>query len=300
MADVSAFLVPPQAEILDGGPPDAATLRQMMTLVVNYVNTTARQLPNFIATRDTTGFEDRPLEDVQGETGLTTLIYLPLHVTGKSTVTVTYRDRQEVVDEKLSKHAPKIAGLATSGEFGPILSRVVADAIQGKITWGRWEQGAGGKEAVFHYAVPKDKSHYNVRFCCVPDGFNSDGSPILRVFDEVAGYHGEIAFDSANGAILRIAMEAEMPPGEIVSRAGMMVEYAPTEIGGKTFICPAKSVSILMAHTTRHQGAYSQSNYQGPAKTYLNDVIFDQYRRFGAETRILAAEEPTPVAPAKP
>jgi hypothetical protein len=122
----------------------------------------------------------------------------------------------------------------------------------------------------------------------------------LRVFNASASYHGEIAFDPANGAILRITMEAEMPQGELVSKAGMMVEYGPVEIGGKSYICPVKSVSVLQAHTTQNQGAYSRSNYKGPAKTFLNDVTFGQYRRFGSETRILTGDSLAPTMPSGP
>lgn len=290
LADSAAFLNPPDAEIPVKPTPDPAVLRQMLTGIVNYVNTTARQLPNFIAMRTTTGFEDRPQEDIQEATDMVSLSYLPLHFVGKSSVAVTYRDRQEVIDEKAVKRGPKIGGLVTAGEFGPILSRVVADALQGKITWGRWEQGAGGAEAVFHYTVPQGKSHYKVQFCCVLDGFNSDGTANMRVFDETAGYHGEIAFDPANGAILRITMEAEMSPGELVSKAGIIVEYGPVEIAGKSYICPVKSVSVLQAHTTQNKGAFAMSNYKGNVKTYLNDVVFDQYRRFGSEMRIVPVD----------
>jgi len=300
LADSAAFLDPPASEIPANPMPDPAGARQMLTQIVNYVNATTRQLPNLIAMRNTTGFEDRPQENVQQAAAVVSYSYLPLHVIGKSSVSVTYRDRQEVVDEKALKRGPKIGGLVTTGEFGPILSRVVADALKGKITWSRWELGAGVTEAVFHYAVPHDKSHYNVQFCCVPDGFNSDGSPITSVFNESASYHGEIAFDPANGAILRITMEAEMPAGELVSKAGMMVEYGQVEIGGKNYICPVKSVSILLAHTTQNQGAYSRSNYKGPAKTFLNDVVFDQYRRFGSETRILTGDNGDPNQPYGP
>ena len=303
VADSSAFLDPPAAEIPANPPPDATALRKMMTLVVDYVNTTARQLPNLIATRSTTGFEDRPQEDVQEATGLMTLSYLPLHVVGKSSVEVTYRDRQEVVDAKAEKaleRAPQIHGLVTSGEFGPILSRSVADAIQGKITWGRWETGPGGTEAVFHYAVPTEKSHYNVQFCCVANGFNSDGMANLQVFNERAGYHGEIAFDPATGTILRIAMEAEMQPGELVTNAAMLVEYGPVDIGGKSYTCPAKSVSILLAHTAQQKGMYSGEHLQGSTKTFLNDVAFGQHRRFGSEMRILTVGGPGANEPAGP
>jgi hypothetical protein len=294
LADSAGFLNPPDSEIPVKPAPDPAGTRLMLTGIVNYVNTTARQLPNLIAVRTTTGFEDRPQENIQQETAMVSLSYLPLHLVGKSSVAVTYRDRQEVADEKALKRGPKIGGMVTGGEFGPILTRVVADALQGKITWGGWEQGTGGAEAVFHYAVPQNKSHYNVQFCCVLDGFDSDGTPHMKVFNETAEYHGEIAFDPANGAVLRITLEADMQPGELVSKAGMIVEYGPVEIAGKKYICPVKSISVLQAHTTQNMGAYAMSNLRGPVKTYLNDVVFDQYRRFGSEMRIVPVDSGNP------
>jgi len=293
LADRSLFLAPPASEIPPDPAPDAATTRRMLTQVVNYVNTTARQLPNFLASRGTTGFEDRPQEDEQQELGIVSHSYLPLHVVGKSTVSVTYRDRQEVVDEgkgKALKQGQAVGGLVVNGVFGPLLSRVVADALAGKITWSRWERAAAGSVAVFHYAVPQEKSNYRVMFCCVVEGYSSDGLPNKRPFDERAAYQGEIGFDPSNGTILRITMEAEIPAGELVSKAGMLVEYGPVEIGGKTFICPAKSVSLLTVHTAKRMGAYARSSYQGAGKTYLNDVVFSQYRRFGSEMHILPGE----------
>jgi hypothetical protein len=74
----------------------------------------------------------------------------------------------------------------------------------------------------------------------------------------------------------------------LVTKAAMLVEYGPMEIAGKNYVCPTKSVSILMAHTGQQSGMISKEHYKGSAKTYLNDVAFGQYRRFGSETRILA------------
>ena len=300
LADSSQFLDPPAAEIPANPTPEPAVLRRMLVSVVNYVNTTVRQMPNFIATRDTTGFEDRPQEDLEGATGLISLIYLPLHAVSSSSVAVTYRDGHEVVEEGAAKGkngGPPAQGLATEGVFGPILSTVVGDALKGKITWGRWEEGAEGKEAVFHYAVPKDKSHYAVGFCCFSSGIDPDthARSDWRSFSEVVAYHGEIAFDPASGAILRITLEAEMPPNEVVSKSEVMVEYGTVEIGEKSCICPVWSVSILSAHTTQPaMGLHSVASYKGPVKIFLNDVAFGQYRRFGSETRILAGDREEP------
>jgi VWFA-related protein len=301
LADSSAFLDPPAAEIPLKPAPDPAALRQMLVSVVNYVNTTVRQLPNFIAARDTTRFENRPQEDILGEVGTTTLIYLPLKVVGRSNVLVTYRDGHEVIEKaaaKLKGNESQERGLFTEGVFGPILTTVVGDALKGKIIWSHWEAGASGAEAVFHYAVPIERSHYSVGFCCVSSGSdNKTAKPEdWHNFAEIAAYHGEIAFDPSNGAILRITLEADMPPNDEVSRNGMMVEYGAVDIGGKNYICPLRGVSILLAHTTTQLplGMNQGQSLKGPPKTFLNDAVFEQYRRFGSESRILAANSAEP------
>lgn len=296
LADKSAFLPPPSAEISAQPTPDAAARRQMLVKLVNYVNTTLRLLPNLIASRETTGFEDRPAEDALEATGTVSYAYQPLHVVGKSTAMVTFRDRKEVVEDsgKSSRQGQPIGGLTTSGEFGPILSTVLGDALKGKIRWARWEQSAKLTLAVFHYQVPEDKSNYHVQFCCVVNGYDSSGQPELQPFDEKAGYQGEIRFDLADGTISRMTLEADLPPRALVSIAGIMVEYGPTEIAGKGYMCPVKSVSTLQVHVYQPHGMYSRTDYRGPAKTFLNDAVFGRYRRFGSETRILTGEATTP------
>jgi hypothetical protein len=297
LADQSAFLPPPDDEIVADATPDAATTRQMLVKIVNYVNTTNRQLPNLMAVRETTGFEDRPKEDRLDATGTLSVSYLPIHFVAKSNVVVTYRDRKEVVDENATKALKKgasVGGLVTNGEFGPILTTVLADALKGTITWARWEQRDNAKAAVFHYAVPDQKSNYYVKFCCILNGFRSDGQPDLQLFNERAGYHGEITFDPSDGSIERITLEAEMPSTGLVPHAGIAIEYSSVEIGGKGYTCPAKSVSILQAHTAVPQGAFSRANYQGAPKTFLNDVEFRDYRRFGSETRIVDSDATPP------
>jgi len=297
LADQSAFLPPPDDEIVADPTPDSAATRQMLVQIVNYVNTTVRQLPNLMAIRETSGFEDRPQEDRVDRTGTLSLSYLPLHLVGQSSVAVTYRDRKEVVDESATKGLKKgtpVGGLVTSGEFGPILTTVLADALKGTISWARWEQRENGKIAVFRYAVPDQKSNYYVKFCCIMNGFRSDQTPDLQLFNERAGYHGEIAFDPADGSIQRITLEAEMPPTGMVPHAGIVIEYSSVEIGGKNYTCPARGVSLLQAHTAVPQGAFSRANYQGTPKTYLNEVEFSQYRRFGSETRILSGDNDPP------
>ena|SRR5579871_2287682 len=294
VADKAAFMDPPAGDIGEEPTPDAAATRAMLVKVVNYVNTTNHQLPNLMAERTTTGFEDRPNEDVVEATGVVSYSYLPLHWVGRSTVTVTYRDRKEVVDEKAGKEKKEgagIGGLVTSGEFGPILGIVVGDALKGKITWARWERGNGQRVAVFGFDVPEQKSNYRVQFCCVVQGYASDGNPEMEKFDERTGYHGEIAFNPEDGSVLRLTATADMPPGGLVPHAGFAIEYGPMDIGGRSYICPLHGLATLQAHTTHQQAAISRSAYRGKAKTFLNDISFSKYRRFGSEMRIVPAAE---------
>ncbi len=290
LADQSIFLPPPAVEMPADPAPDAAATRQMLVKVVNYVNTTVRQLPNLMATRFTNGFEDRPREEKLTSTGIESLDDLPLHWVGSLNMEVTYRDRQEVEDKsvKAEKKGNGVGGLMTTGEFGPVLSTVLSDALKGKITWAHWEKSSDGTMAVFHYQVPEDKSNYHVQFCCIIDGYASDGSPESRVFNERSAYHGDIVFSPADGSIRLLTLEADLPHGGLVAGAGIAIEYAATDIGGHTYICPIRGVSELRAHTAEQSGAFSRSNYKGPAKTFLNDVRFSNYRRFGSEAKILA------------
>ena len=83
------------------------------------------------------------------------------------------------------------------------------------------------------------ESLYPIRGCCLPGGDGTNG------FEVLSGYHGEIAIDPSSGAILRLEVEADVGAFAPVARSGIMVAYVPVEIGGKTFICPVRSVSIM-------------------------------------------------------
>src|SRR5580704_7125865 len=296
LADVSAFLDPPAAEIPATATPDLATQRRMIALAVDHVSKTIRQLPNFFATRDTIRFEDTP-ESIRPDTSL--ILYQPLHPVGRSSETVLYRDGREMVDSgtaKGKKSEGEARGLTTSGVFGAILGRVLVDAAHGKLAWSHWEQSGSGPLAVFRYSVPSEKSHYEVEFCCV---LGDNGS---RVFQQFSGYHGVIAVDPVNGEILRLALEADLKPTAPITRSDILVEYGPVEIGGKTYICPVKSVSITLAPVLP-ANAFAIQHYRGQLldkdsktavaehlQTLLNDVIFAQYHVFRSEAHLLTGE----------
>jgi hypothetical protein len=278
LADVSVFLAPAAPEEPIQAPPDLDQQRHMIALTVDYLGKTLPKLPNFYATRTTVRYEG----DVQkvSRMGLEAQDASPWRRVGSSEVTVLYRDGEELVDprgwERRSAH-PENKGLITKGTFGPILSTVIVDAAHGEMTWNRWERGSAGTLAVFRYSVPENQSHYSVAA-----GFA----------EQAGGYHGEVAIDPATGAILRLTVVANPLLGSRIVRGDVMVEYGPVEIGGKTYTCPIRSVSIVRCATKMQSDALGRSVPSEKA-TLLNDVKFGDYHVFRSESRILTSEGST-------
>jgi VWFA-related protein len=289
IAAASEFQAPPAGEVPATAAPDLVEQRRIMGLVADYVVKTIPQLPNFFATRTTTRFEDTPL--LQRSDAFFTP-YEPLHQVSVSSVTVFYRDGREVEESLPAKTKSTPAqGLSSSGEFGPMLSGVLLDAAKSKLVWSHWENGPAGLQAVFRYEVPREKSHYEVNYCCVAE----EAATVVantHPFLQITGYHGEMAVDPAVGTILRLSLQADLKPGSPLNKADILVNYGPVEIGGKTYICPVNSVSMTIAQMVQHTSSYSDpvARQIQPLKTMLNDVKFKNYHVFRAESHVLKAD----------
>ena len=214
------------------------------------------------------------------------------HAAQTASETVVYRDGREFIDSEAANHKKqKMTGrsLVTYGTFGPIL-KLARDvfATPATLTWARWEQNVGGKKAVFHYVVSVQKSRYNVWECCLPDGDGTNG------FDLIAPYHGEISIDPASGAVVRLEAIADLGAIVPLLRSDIVVEYGPMEIGGNTYMCPVKSVSVMTSRSVGFLREWDEGfRTYGPYATTMNDITFDSYHLFRAESRILVGVNPS-------
>jgi hypothetical protein len=293
LADASAFLELPSEEIPQIAMPDDAERKQILSRTIEYVRTTLHRLPNFSAKRSTTHFEDVP-EGQLLSTGIagfyrnrpadsSSSYSRVLHVLSKASIVVKYLNGLEVVDAGVSKHgkvhSPAMR-LTTSGEFGPVLSVVIGDAIGSQVFWGHWEQGADGPMAVLRYVVPEENSHYAVTLGNVRD----------KEKPQFPAYHGEIAVDPKSGTILRVTMESELNSPHRTFKSGILVEYGPVTIGNRAYICPIKS-EALSKLTDAGAGEKARNAGENTANirylTCLNDVSFTDYHVFRAEVRIV-------------
>ena len=254
------------------------------------------KLPDFFAIRTTTKYEQPSPQDAG--TWKTAPADQSLHETVTERATLRYRNGHEEQDTEKRKGHPSARkkDLNFVGVFSPILGSVVVDATRGDsiLTWGHWVQGERGREAVFRYIVRAANPHYDVTYCCLVGGRSFLASP---------RYLGELAIDPESGTILRLTMEAELgwirepnlTPVLPAKGSAMMVEYGPVDIGGKTYVCPHRSVVIMRIRTVSTLAIWGQTfDIYAPYETLLNDIAYTDYHKFGSEVRMLPGFEAAP------
>jgi len=290
LADGSAFLAPPPAEILPIAAPDSATQEKMLLRAIAYVAQTIPRLPNFVAERTTVEYGEVPRKP--DATWKTVTGDRSLYPRATTKATIRYQDGKEVMDEETAARGARGPDtLQTSGVFGPILSTVLVGATRthSDLSWSRWETGTNGLEAVFRYSTNRDKNLFftGSDYLTFDDGLfhSKDWEP----------FHGEFAIDPESGAILRLTLQADLEPRMPQERSDIMVEYGPQVLGGHTYICPARSVSLGRQRDIIDMHGWSESyKVYAPFETLLNDVAFDKYHLFRPTVRMLPGFRPAP------
>ncbi len=297
LADMSAFLAEPAADIPEHPAPDLATQRKILALTVNYAKQSVQQLPNFFATRVTRSFEDRlavqPSSVGAAEVNQS-LAYLPMHLVGDTSVPVSFRDGHEVLEK--ANLDPRVRNLETAGVFGPIVGTVLVDAARSKLAWSHWEQGSAGLQAVFSYEVRKEKSHYTITYDTAPT--NNPCVTAAQPFSTVVAYHGEMAIDPASGTIIRLMLQADLKPDEFApAKSGIVVEYGQVSIGGEPYFLPVRSVTFSLGHSLHTVGGWGHGqgcptlSVTPGLQTSLNDVVFENYHVFRSDATVLTDSE---------
>lgn len=286
LADSSAFLSLPPSRVIDQRPPDAAGLQQIVARTIGYLGKVLHNLPNFLAVRDITEFEDSPMrkeidnsqssdarQNVHSLDSVQLVVgkpwSLPLYANGQKHMQVSYRDGHEV-QVNLAKNDGN-EGLRSRGEFGPILAVVIEDALRQKLYWDHWAQSPNGSVATFRYLVPAGASQHVVEY-------PSDAG--VKRF--LPAYHGEIAIDPATGTVLRLTLIADMPSPYERIQSALVVEYGPVVLGNRTYICPLRSVNLSRVPLAGESMAVAPT-----LRTFLNDVAFTHYQLFRADAHIL-------------
>jgi hypothetical protein len=303
IADASAFLAPPAAEIPSDPVPEAKVQGEILTRTVEFVGDETESLPNFIATRSTTRFQDTknvPYANIPE-------YFTPgvFHLLDRNSAQVRYIGWMEAEEEQrwggthgpphwvtedpesAATFRPSHMGLTTRGIFGPLLAGVIHDIVESKVGWSRWEQSGDSKLAVLRFAIDENESTYYVKWCCYmrPGGG-------MNEFEAAPPYHGEIAIEPATGKVMRLTVMGELDEDAPIAQSGIVVEYGAVEIAGKSYFLPTKAVSTTVGPFT-HIVNWTQTNqdvYKTVDKftvTAVNDMRFEKYQVFRGDVRIV-------------
>lgn len=305
LADASVFLQLPAAEIPATANPDAAAQKLILSRAAEYLAGYIPKLPDFFARQTTIRFHDLKVSYFSGASDPVIVEHQAFQPLDTFIDTISYANGHEVEESNEKQPGSRRRdGLVNWGVFGQLQNIVVTDIYKGKMEWGHWELLPSGPVAVFQYSIPKENSSYIVKYCCIGSMPASNGGILIpatggkpnftpRFFESVPAFHGEIAIDSATGAVHRLVLRTDLSPSDPIFQAEIMVEYAQVEIGGKTYICPSKSVTITSAFApvlrvgSCVNSECVPSHVLTPKDTAINDVEYDSYHVFRSEIRIL-------------
>jgi VWFA-related protein len=296
-ADLSLALAPPANEIADRLPPTAEEQQAILGRTFDYLQHALPKLPDFYAFRSTSRFQE-PAARYNDSWKLPHRDQA-LHFAAGEHATVLYKDGHDVIEKskKLGKQpvpGGRVRDLETTGTFGPILVYALKAAASNPSTlhWKRWERSKHGDLAVFSYQAVHTNLMPEISYCCLPEGNGTTPST------DRPGTYGEFAVNPDTGAVMRIVIHADLDeerdPDVPLIRSQMMVEYGPEDLGGKTYICPQRSVGVSRGRTEREIKEWGMVFLlYSYFDTMVNDVTFGGYHKFGATAHMLPGFEET-------
>jgi hypothetical protein len=280
---LSADLAPPDSDLPNTAAPDAAQQKAILDKTSAYVASIYSQLPKLVATKTTLRFQDN-VEAVGAGSGLqsgaqeatvSSGFSKPpnfLHYINSSEMPVSSEHGTENPPEQkqgVQWGANKMIAIETPD---PSLPQVVHEAETAEsIHWLRWELINGKPAAVFAFAVPRERSHLEVKVCCFPK-INQTGDVSFSMYSppytgEVTGhssgvgqatgnfqtnttwhgfkaippYHGELFVNASTGIVVRMIVQAEFKTTEVVRELNSRIDFAPVEAGDKVYVLPMKT-----------------------------------------------------------
>jgi hypothetical protein len=234
--------------------PDALEQKKVLSDATEFVIHHEINLPNFICNQVT-----RRFQDFNGSG------WRPIDIIVERLTYFEHREDYKVVEvngRPSSLPHNQLHGASSSGEFGSVLKGIFAPDTEAQFTWQTWFKLRGRKMYVFSYSVRKDRSNYHI---VVPEGS----------IDLVTAYHGLIFIDSTRHFVHRITLNADgVPPSFPIQDVNLALDYEYTRIGDADYLLPL---------------TFELRSREGNA-LIKNDVDYENYRKFGADTNIRFGE----------
>jgi hypothetical protein len=166
---------------------------------------------------------------------------------------------QLINGQPTGQNLESVQGAQSEGEFGSILIELFRPG-SAHFNFDGWATLAERNVAVYRYQVAVENSRYRLMYG--PHGPDEDGTP--------SAHHGRVWIDPDTHEVLRVEQVADPPAHFPIRSASTVLDYTPTEVGGRASILPRKA-EVFMEST----------NFRSH-----NIIEFRDYRKFGAATVI--------------
>jgi hypothetical protein len=231
--------------------PDSAEQKKILADATEFALNHELNLPNFLCTQTTQRFID-----YTGKSG-----FRPVDLIVERLTYFEHTEDYKVfevngIPSNLSHH--DVGGTTSSGEFGSILKGIFWPQAKTQFTWERFYTLRGRRMHVYSYRVPISQSDYHI---VVP----------MKKLDLVTSYHGLVFIDERKHFVHRITLHPDDIPANFpVQEIGLVLDYDYTRIGDSDYLLPLE---------------FELRSREG-ASLIKNDVTYDGYRKFGADTSI--------------
>lgn len=155
-----------------------------------------------------------------------------------------------------------LGGAVSTGEFGSMMRELFEPGTNASFEWERWATLRGRRAHVYRYRVEQAKSKWHVTY--------------ERTAEVVPAYHGNVFVDRDTNAVVRLTLDAELPPSFPIQQAGTVLDYDYAPIGEQQHILPLKAVVRM------REGKL----------LIKNDVEFRMYRKFAVEAVVKFEADP--------
>ena len=264
MRDRSAYLPSPQVPVIEAPPaPWAGEQESVWDAAREKSLTYTESLPDFICTESVKRYKD-PAGKEQW------------HLDDTLVLKLTYFERKEdyrlISIDNRPTHLTyeQTGGAITEGEFGSLLGSIFAESSRTEYRWDHWTTLRQRPAHVYRFRIAVENSAYRL-------SFGTNGGYFQHA---TMGQHGYVYVDRETNAVVRIAAEAESLPRDFpVKRAGSLLDYGFTDVGGHSYLLPLRSVTRLDALPLQHR----------------NEVQFLDYRKFSSDATVTFGDPVPPV-----
>lgn len=246
-------------------PPTEAQIHDMIEGARQRALSWSDSLPNFMCLEVTDhSIDPRGEGDWQHKDTMVQLMRYLDHQESRTTIQLNGQKTQENIAGQVP--LPTDVDFAHSnGEFGGMFQAVFDPSAHAKFTWKESDVLNGQPVQVFDYTIDAAHSSFDVT------GLNNS--------QHVVAFHGEVYLDAATHSIRRISINADDIPEMLHVRAtSISVDYAWVTINNHDYLMPSRGAVSLR---------------EGKHQAVLNAFEFRNYRRFGAQVRIVPVQPKT-------